>query len=240
MHTGFGGVGVMGMRSGGSSGGGVYGSFENSTTGSGFGVGGATFSSSSSSYGIYGQAPSAAYAGYFSGRVHVTGNLSKGAGSFKIDHPLDPENKYLYHSFVESPDMKNIYDGIVTLDENGEARVSMPDWFDALNFGFRYQLTCVGDYAPVYIAEEIEKGQFLIGGGKPQMKVSWQVTGIRQDAFANANRIPIEEDKPVDERGRYLHPEAFGQPKSLGVHHELLEQARGDSAALQDSSPDQD
>jgi len=44
-------------------------------------------------------------AGYFSGNVQITGTISKGGGSFKIDHPLDPENKYLYHSFIESPDI---------------------------------------------------------------------------------------------------------------------------------------
>src|SRR5262245_7688863 len=39
------------------------------------------------------------------GNLDVIGNVSKGGGSFKIDHPLDPENKFLFHSFVESPDM---------------------------------------------------------------------------------------------------------------------------------------
>src|SRR5262249_61136694 len=51
-------------------------------------------------------------AGMFFGDVSISGNLSKGGGSFKIDHPLDPENKYLYHSFVESPDMKNIHEHV--------------------------------------------------------------------------------------------------------------------------------
>ena len=46
------------------------------------------------------------------GNLDVTGTISKGGGTFKIDHPLDPTNKYLYHSFVESPDMMNIYNGI--------------------------------------------------------------------------------------------------------------------------------
>jgi hypothetical protein len=44
---------------------------------------------------------------------------------FRIDHPLDPANKYLNHSAVESPDMKNIYDGVVTLDADGEAVVEL-------------------------------------------------------------------------------------------------------------------
>jgi hypothetical protein len=78
------------------------------------------------------------------GNVTVTGTLHKGGGSFKIDHPLDPANKYLSHSFVESPDMKNIYDGVTVLDENGEAEITLPDWFSALNKDFSYQLTAIG------------------------------------------------------------------------------------------------
>ncbi|HSD82284.1 MAG TPA: hypothetical protein VLG46_00395, partial [Anaerolineae bacterium] len=102
---------------------------------------------------------------------------------------------------------KNVYDGVVVLDRNGEALVRLPDWFEALNRDFRYQLTCVGGYAPVYIAEEVHGNTFKIAGGKPGLKVSWQITGIRQDAWANDHRIPVESDKPVSERGTYLYPE---------------------------------
>jgi len=156
-------------------------------------------------------------AGYFGGAVEITGWLTKPAGSFKIDHPLDPENKYLYHSFVESPDMKNIYDGIVTLDESGEGWVELPEWFEALNRDFRYQITCIGGYAPVFIAEKLADNRFKVAGGTPGLEVSWQITGIRQDAFANAHRIPVEANKSEAERGLYLHPGAFGQPESKGV-----------------------
>jgi hypothetical protein len=78
------------------------------------------------------------YAGFFNGNVQVTGTLSKGGGSFKIDDPIDPLNKYLYHSFVESPDMMNIYNGIVTTDANGNATVALPDYFMALNQDYRW------------------------------------------------------------------------------------------------------
>jgi hypothetical protein len=143
--------------------------------------------------------------GFFAGKV------SKSGGSFKIDHPLDPANKYLEHSFVESPDMMNIYNGIVVLDSKGEAAVSLPDYFQALNSDFRYQLTAVGGPGPnLYIAEEISGNRFKIAGGKAGSKVSWQVTGIRQDAYAAAHRIKVEEEKPAQERGHYLHPELFG------------------------------
>ena len=145
------------------------------------------------------------------GDVNITGNLSKGGGSFKIDHPLDPANKYLYHSFVESPDMMNIYNGMIVLDANGEAVVGLPDWFEALNRDFRYQLTPVGAPGPnLHIAEEVANNQFKIAGGKPGSKVSWQVTGIRHDAYADAHRIPTEVEKPPKDQGHYLHPELFG------------------------------
>ena len=141
------------------------------------------------------------------GAVQVFGTLSKGGGSFKIDHPLDPENKYLSHSFVESPDMKNIYDGVARLDANGEATIELPDYFEALNREFRYQLTAMGKPSPgLYVAEEIRNHQFKVSGGAPGAKVSWQVTGARHDAFASAHRIVVEEAKPLTERGTLLYP----------------------------------
>ena len=150
--------------------------------------------------------------GYFSGTVTVTGALSKGSGSFKIDHPLDPENQYLYHSFVESPDMMNVYNGNIILDELGVAEVSMPDWFEHLNMEFRYQLTCIGGFAQVFIAEELNESSFKIAGGSPGLKVSWQITGIRKDPYAMQNRIEVEVEKEKQFRGYYLHPEAYDQP----------------------------
>ena len=162
-------------------------------------------------------------AGFFLGKTEVagdlvvTGNVSKSSGSFKIDHPLDPANKYLYHSFVESPDMKNIYDGTVTTDAAGSATVTLPDWFEALNRDFRYQLTVIGQFAQAIVASEMANHSFSIRTDRPHVKVSWQVTGIRQDAYANAHRIPVEEVKPDQERGLYLHPELFGAPAEKSV-----------------------
>ena len=147
---------------------------------------------------------------FLEGNVHVSGNLSKGGGSFKIDHPLDPANKYLYHSFVESPDMMNIYNGNVVTDKQGLATVELPDWFEALNRDFRYQLTVIGQFAQAIVVKKVDKNRFTIKTNKPAVEVSWQVTGIRQDAYANAYRIPVEEMKPRQEQGHYLHPELFG------------------------------
>jgi hypothetical protein len=136
----------------------------------------------------------------FYGNVNVHGTLAKTSGSFKIDHPLDPANKYLSHSFVESPDMMNIYNGVVTVDSHGRAEVKLPGYFEALNRDFRYQLTSVGAFAPVYVAQKIRGNSFRIAGGKPGMEVSWQVTGIRHDAYANEHRIVVEEEKSVQEK----------------------------------------
>jgi hypothetical protein len=157
---------------------------------------------------------------FLAGNLAVTGTLSKGGGSFKIDHPLDPANKTLSHSFVESPDMMSIYNGVTQLDAKGRAWVTLPGWFESLNGDFRYLLTAIGAPQPrLYVAEEVRGNRFEIAGGKPGGKVSWQMTGIRHDAYANAHRIAVEEDKPAAERGYYLHPEAFGQPETKGVKY---------------------
>ena len=157
-------------------------------------------------------------AGFFFGNVQVSGTLSKGAGAFKIDHPLDPENKYLSHSFVESPDMMNIYNGNATTDATGDAVVTLPAYFDVLNKDFRYQLTVIGTFAQAIVAEEVTANRFAIKTSAPNVKVSWQVTGIRHDAFANRNRIQVEENKADAERGYYLHPDAFGQPEEKSIN----------------------
>jgi trimeric autotransporter adhesin len=181
-------------------------------------------SSGSTRYGIYGIASAIAnsWAGYFAGNAHVTGSLSKAGGSFMIDHPLEPETKYLYHSFVESPDMMNIYNGNVVTDAHGFATITMPDWFDALNRDFRYQLTVVDEsddynFILVKVTRRMQDGQFSIRSSQPNTEVSWLVTGIRQDAWAEANRIPVEVEKAPADQGLYLHPEAFGQPAEKGI-----------------------
>ena len=155
-----------------------------------------------------------------SGNVNIHGNLSKGGGSFKIDDPLDPANKYLYHSFVESPDMMNVYNGNITTNKAGLATVVLPNYFEALNRDFRYQLTVIGQFAQAIVAKEVSKGRFTIKTNRPGVKVSWQVTGIRQDAYANAHRIPTEVEKPPQEQGHYLHPELFGAGPEQAVGYD--------------------
>jgi hypothetical protein len=170
-------------------------------------------------------------AGGFTGDVKVNGVFSALGKNFEIDHPLAPANKYLVHSSVESSEMMNIYTGNVLLDANGRGVVQLPDWFQAENADFRYSLTAIGAPAPnLYIAQEVTNNSFEIAGGAPGMKVSWQVTGIRQDAFAKANPLKVEMAKSNRERGFYLQPNLFGQPEEKGVewarHPALMKQVK--------------
>src|SRR5207302_10508424 len=114
--------------------------------------------------------------------------------------------------------MKNVYDGVVDLDAKGEAVVVLAAWFEALNKEFRYQLTPIGAPGPnLHIAEEIKNQRFKIAGGSSGMKVCWQVTGIRQDARAQAHPVIVEQDKTTSERGLYLHPELYGHSSDKSV-----------------------
>ncbi len=166
------------------------------------------------------------WAGYFDGDAIVTGTFYQKKSAFRIDHPLDPENEYLCHSAVNSPDMKNVYDGVVILGADGGAVVNLPEYFEALNKDFRYQLTCIGGYAPVYIAEKISNNRFEIAGGKPGMEISWQITGIRKDPAAEDGRISVEVEKFDHEKGLYLYPEGYGYGEERSVNYKSRRAAR--------------
>ncbi len=157
------------------------------------------------------------YAGNFFGDVQIVGTVYNNGSALKIDHPLDPANKYLYHSFVESPDMMNIYNGNVTTDAEGAAVVTLPEWFETLNRDFRYQLTVIGQFAQAIVGSKVANHQFSIRTDKPNVEVSWQITGIRQDAWANEHRIPVEQQKNARERGYYIHPELYGASKEQSI-----------------------
>ncbi len=170
--------------------------------------------------------PTRAYAGaieftgpvLITGNAHVTGTISKGAGTFAIDHPLDPKAMLLYHSFVESPDVKNVYDGIVTLDERGEAEIPLPSYFIALNKDFRYLATPFDGAMPdLHLKNPVNRSffdgdiSFEIAGGTPGGRVSWQVTGVRHDAFIREHPVEIEVPKSSETivpQGECLHQAA--------------------------------
>ena len=163
--------------------------------------------------GLFASSTSGSWAGLFNGDVRVTGTLTKGTLQFEIDHPLDPANKFLRHSAIESDEMKNIYDGVADLDAQGRAEVVLPDWFEALNENYRYQLTSIGAAAPdLHIAEELRDGRFTIAGGQPNTKVCWLVSGVRQDAYAKAHPLQVEAVKSPEEAGLFVHPEEHDEP----------------------------
>lgn len=226
---------------------GVYGyaNDNGSDTGSSYGIYGYAFdgdeayglygyaSSATSKYGVYASVvqSTANYGGYFYGNLHSTGSNTKAGGGYKIDHPQDPENMYLMHSDVSSPEMKNVYDGMVELDANGEATVELPPYFESLNENFRYQLTPIGSSMPdLFIGQKIKDNEFTISGGKPFMEVSWQVTGIRKDAYAKTKSIEVEIAKDSDMRGLYQNPELFGYDIEKAVdynHHQNVSDDEG-------------
>lgn len=194
-------------------------------------VGKASATTGATARGVHGETASNAGAGVFGHATQTTGNnagvigrtnsLTNGWGvyaeghlgasglkAFHIDHPLDPANKYLNHFSAEGPEALLIYRGGVVLDAQGEATVELPEYFEAMNREFQYQLTPVGGAAPMlHVSAEVKDNRFGIAGGTPGLKVSWTVTGVRNDAFARLHGRPVEEAKTGEQVGTYLHPE---------------------------------
>jgi len=142
------------------------------------------------------------------GTANISGTLNVfGFKNFKIDHPLDPLNKYLIHSCIEGPEALNIYNGNIKTDEHGLNTVQLPGYFNALNRDYRYQLTIVGKtFAKALIWEEVnDKNEFVIKTDEPGIDVSWQVTGVRDDAYARDNMIKVEPDKETEMIGKLLY-----------------------------------
>jgi hypothetical protein len=150
------------------------------------------------------------YAGYFSGDVAASGTFTAGVVSNDVDHPLDPGGALLAHASVGSSEMLNIYTGNATTDAQGEATVKMPAWFEAYNTDFRYQLTAIGQFAQVIIAQKMENNHFRIRSSVPNLEVSWQISAVRNDAYAKANPLRVEQAKEPSQQGFYLHPELYG------------------------------
>jgi hypothetical protein len=183
----------------------------NITTGETYGLRGTAWDGATA-YGIYASGGSATtnWAAYFSGNCRVTGTFDNSKSTMRIDHPSDPENKVLEHATINSPEMLNVYSGNVTTNANGEAAVQLPDYFESLNKDFRYQLTVIGSFAQAIIKEKISNNQFVIATSEPDIEVSWQVTGVRNDAFAQSHPVTVEAEKTAEEKGYYINPEAFG------------------------------
>ena len=210
----FGGSGVIGRGGSVGSGiGGVGGGFGGGDSNSGYGGTGIVANGGTGPAGN-GQAA------IFSGNVEVAGDFNVTGGgtkNFKIDHPLDPENKYLYHAAIESSEVLNIYSGNVTTDNNGQAVIALPNWFEAINQDLRYQLTVIGTFAQAIVGEKVKNNRFIIKTNAANVEVSWQVTGVRSDAAMHNHPFKVEQDKPERERGHYLSPDAYNQPEEKRI-----------------------
>ncbi len=176
----------------------------------GYGVGGGD--------GIDAYYGSSGYAAVLTGNVEIVdGILSAPLKEFKIDHPQDPANKYLVHASIESSEMMNVYSGNVTTDAGGVAAIQLPDWFETLNTDFRYQLTVIGQFAQAIVSSEIQGNRFEIKTSAPNVKVSWQVSAVRQDPWAKAHPLVVEPEKEPRQRGFYLNPELYGAPEQKQI-----------------------
>lgn len=172
---------------------------------------------------IWGRAPAPGFAGFFQGDVQVNGTISATSKSFRIDHPQDPANKELWHASIESDARINLYSGTITTDDQGYARVQLPTWMEAANTNFRYQLTVIDEgeqldtFVLTRVVRKVSDGSFTIKTSAPNVEVSWQLTGERSDAWAKANPLVVEQDKAPENRGRFISPEAFGEPASKAM-----------------------
>ena len=194
---------------------GVYG-FATATSGAAWGVWGRTSSTTSTAYGVFCEEP----AGGAGHALHASGSVSAAIKAFQIDHPLSHETHYLNHFCTEGPEPYNIYRGTVVLDAKGEAWVQLPDYFEAINRDPSYHLTAVGAPMPnLHVAVEIQGNRFKIAGGVPGKKVSWEVKAIRNDRYVQQYGYQTEQEKEDEIKGKYLHPELYGQPKERGIHY---------------------
>ncbi len=167
------------------------------------------------------------------GRVVVNGDFTVvGAKAFTMDHPLDPANKVLRHAAAESNEVINFYSGNITTDASGKAIVRLPDYFEALNKDARYQLTVIGSFAQAIISKEVSNNQFEIATNQPNVKVSWEVKGVRNDAHMRMQPFVAEEVKSPAERGKYWDPAAHNQPESKRVSYSPVA-----GSSLEDVSP---
>jgi hypothetical protein len=182
--------------------------------GDGVGVGGKGY------YGVFGEDR---YAGSIAGAygVYSNGNFgATGTKSFNIDHPKDPENKFLRHFSIESDEVLNVYRGTIVFDANGEALVTLPDYFNEINRNVSYQLTPIGAYMPLFVKEKVNStNTFIIAGGIANKEVSWAVYAERNDLYLqkNPDQRNTEVEKREGQKGKYLMPTLYGAGEDKAI-----------------------
>ncbi len=247
------GIGTLGWAS--STTGTTYGVVGESTSVGGRGVYGHALATSGATVGVYGTSHSSVGKGIFGEVIATTGtNYSvqglqsasidgwavfasgdfgaSGNKAFRIDHPFDPENKYLLHYTSESPFPQNFYSGNVSTDSKGYAWVELPDYFEAINANFKYQLTVIDtsdreEFVWAKVVVEIQGNRFKIRSNKAGIKVSWRVESDRNDAYNQYRRPREVVEKQGIERGTYQHPEIYGMPPERGLNYGRTRKAQG-------------
>jgi hypothetical protein len=168
-------------------------------------------------------------------KLEVDGDFSvTGAKNFKIDHPADPKNKFLYHAAIESDQPYNKYSGNITTDANGKAIVELPEYVQLVNKDFRYNLTVIGTFAQAIIGKEVKNNQFVIKTDEPNVKVSWELTGVRNDPYMQQNPYEAVREKEGESKGTYIDPVTYG------VAEEKSEPVRDSSRKESDSEGEQE
>ena len=197
---------------------GVYGKYNGGGNVNGVGVYGFSDPANNRGYGVMGVGGNA---GVYSVDLMAT----SGSMVLEMDHPLDPKNKILKHYAMESPEVLNIYRGNINLDGNGEATVSLPEYFNSININYSYNLTPIGQQAPnLFIKEEVNgTGSFIISGGNANQKISWVVYAERNDLYMQRERENkpemVEVEKEGENKGKYLMPSLYNQPPEMGIFY---------------------
>lgn len=182
------------------------------------GVQGDSDATTGTPYGVFGDTDGAGWAVYASGNSGASGTKS-----FRIDHPLDPENKYLLHYSSEAPEPMNFYSGNAVTGADGYAWVQLPEYFDAINRDIRYQLTVIdsdGEFAQAIVSKKVNKNRFQIRTSRPLVEVSWRIEAVRNDAYVRHYPQPVEVEKSSLERGSFEHPEIWGQDAERSFFHD--------------------
>lgn len=145
---------------------------------------------------------------FLTGNVTIDGSLSKGSGSFKIDHPLESkqDTHNLYHSFVEAPQADNIYRGKANL-ENGTASINLDavsnmteGTFTALNREVQCYTTNETDWDAVKGSVEGNILNIESQNKTSSATVSWLVIGERQDKQIYNSSLTDENGKLIVEK----------------------------------------
>jgi|GEM_PF-4655151 len=175
------------------------------------GVGGATLDS----VGVLGTTvDGAGWAAYLDGDVFIGGTTYVPESVLSVDHPDAPGERWYQRAAVGSFERLSIISGNTRTGADGSVVVEVPDLFARMHTDFRYQLTVIGSMASASVAREMKQGRFTVRTDRPRVKVSWQVTAVRDDPAARANTFHASVPKRGAERGRMIEPSLYGKAAS--------------------------